>query len=76
MGTVIPFPRLREITCLSVEQTEIRDTLIKTMGSCTDCAGTSHIVWNDGREWFREHCPCGGSDENRIDLNETKWVIL
>lgn len=33
---------------------------------CPDCQGRDWIFWSDGVDHYREPCPCGGDDENRI----------
>ncbi len=80
MSNVVRFPaRLRPIQPITAEQIEIRDALILTMAEkpvCRDCAGTGwkigfrHLAVDLLDAFERSPCPCGGTDEDRIDLND------
>jgi hypothetical protein len=78
MGEVVRFPvRLRPVQPITAEQVEIRDALIMTLsGSCMHCAGRGVIFRPLNARCFYPSdfeslpCPCGGDDENRVDLSD------
>jgi hypothetical protein len=78
MSNVIRFPtRLRAIPLITVEQIAVRDALAENdQPACPHCAGRGVTIrMINPRAWFpadyvSEPCPCGGTDEDRIDLND------
>ncbi len=71
MGEVILFrPRSRPM--ITVEQIDIRDILNVTMGNelCAHCKGRGWIFTADAYGFSVAPCPCGGTEEDRIDLND------
>lgn len=73
MGIVIPFPKAPALLRPTVSQSEadrIQALLHEAMGGCPSCTGRGWIVLQcfDG-EPARLPCPCGGDDENRIELD-------
>jgi hypothetical protein len=81
MGEVVRLPvRLRPIRPITAEQVEIRDALIVSLsGSCMHCAGRGFILRPINARCFYPSdfvnvpCPCGGDDENRIDVDEPDY---
>jgi len=70
MGEVIPFrPRRRAAQPITIEQIDIRDILNVTMGErrCTHCMGRGWIFTQDTYGLSVVPCPCGGTDEDRIE---------
>lgn len=73
MGEIIPFrSRQRHLRPITIEQIDIRDILNVTMGErlCRHCAGRGWIFTQDHYGVSVGPCPCGGDDENRVDLND------
>jgi hypothetical protein len=76
MGELIRFPpRLRPIQPITAEPVEIIDALIVAMGEdelCPACKGRGLFPFIDPatRAVAFADCPCGGDDENRIDLED------
>lgn len=72
MGEVVRFPaRLRPIQPITAEQVEVRDALIVTMGSrCSACADRGVVFFQSAFGPSYRPCPCGGTDEDRIDLSD------
>jgi len=72
MGEIVRFPtRLRPIQPITAEQVEIRDALIVTMGPhCRQCGDHGVIFFDTAYGPSYRPCPCGGTGEDRIDLND------
>jgi hypothetical protein len=75
MSKVTPFPKAPSFECLTVSQADvvdIQELLSEVLPSCPACAGIGqfahkHPVYG----WISwAPCPCGGTDEDRIDLND------
>lgn len=78
MSNVVPFrPRLCALPLITSEQIAVRDALAEDdKPACRQCTGRGWIVRMTNPRGFypsdfeREPCPCGGTDEDRIDLND------
>lgn len=72
MSNVIRFPtRLRPIQPITAEQVDIRNALIVTLGTqCRQCSDRGVIFFQTAFGPSYRPCPCGGTDEDRIDLND------
>lgn len=78
MSNVVRFPvRLRPIRLITAEQVAVRDALAEDdKPACPRCTGRGFTIrMVNPRGWFpsdyvSEPCPCGGTDEDRIDLND------
>jgi len=71
MATVVPFYRFRAVEPMSAELIEIRDILLDTMSACPRCTGRGVVFFKraDGEPDFLP-CPCGGTDADRVELDE------
>jgi hypothetical protein len=73
MGEVVRFPvRLRPIQPMTPELICVRDALIKAMdefGLCPACRGRGVIFYPAVFGPADMPCPCGGDDENRIEID-------
>jgi hypothetical protein len=75
MSKVTPFPKAPSFQCRTVSQAEVIDIqalLRKTLAACPACAGRGQFPHKhpvSGLVAFSP-CPCGGTDEDRIDLND------
>lgn len=84
MADVIAFPagRRSRVLCSGITQAEADHAQIiifQVMGgkpACRDCAGTGwkigfrHLAVDRFDAFERSPCPCGGTDEDRVDLND------
>jgi len=82
MSNVVPFPvRLRtawdatggiQEAKAQAQADEIQALLSKVLDSCPACGGIGHFVHKHPVSGTIAHspCPCGGTDEDRIDLND------
>lgn len=78
MRKVTPFRKARSFECRTVSVAEIIDIqalLTKTLAACPACTGRGmfhHKHPITGLVAFSP-CPCGGDDENRIDMDEPDY---
>ncbi|MBA1157796.1 hypothetical protein [Microvirga mediterraneensis] len=75
MADVIAFPRHLRVVCSEV--TEARTTALTAffrdvLPACPCCHGRGVFLFRDPVTRLPDHapCPCGGTDEDRIDLND------
>jgi len=72
MGDVIPFrPRARTAQVITIEAVSIQEILNVTTGNhlCPACKGRGWVFSAGRYSLSVDPCPCGGDDENRIDLD-------
>lgn len=71
MSNIVPSrPRLQPIQPITAEQVEIRDTLIEVLARCPACTGRGVVFFQSEFGASYRPCPCGGTDEDRIELND------
>ena len=72
MGEVVRFPvRLRPIQPITAEQVDVRDALIVTLSyRCMECADRGVVVFDTLYGPSYRLCRCGGTEHNRVDLND------
>ena len=71
MANVVNLRRFFPIQPITAEQIEVRDTLLDTMTACPRCADRGWIFFkcvNGSPDAIP--CPCGGTDADRIELDE------
>ena len=72
MGIILQFPRRSQVTCSEITEAQAEAALFEVLASCPACTG---------RGWFHHKhpvtgllaftpCPCGGTDADRIELDE------
>lgn len=76
MGTVIPFPKAPcspYRTATNTEVTEAQSAVARIMSECPACTGRGVIVFQcfDGEAGYAP-CPCGGTDEDRIEIEDLR----
>lgn len=74
MGIVLQFPRRSPVVCSEITQEhadEIQDVLSQTLSACPACTGRGVLLFKgpNGLLGYTS-CPCGGTDEERIDLSD------
>jgi len=73
MAEVIPFPLAPSFRCRLVhraELEEIQQILRDTLEECPACKGRGSFLHKvSGSRFGVSRCPCGGDDENRVDLD-------
>jgi hypothetical protein len=74
MGKVTPFPLARPVTRATITATEADDiqrAVMDAFADCPACRGRGVFLYRrpDGLPGSAP-CPCGGTDEDRIELPE------
>lgn len=79
MADVIAFPSRLRVACSEIAQqqaSEAQDLLnslmIRAAIACPSCSGRGHMLYKHPATGLlaTAPCPCGGTDEDRIDLND------
>jgi hypothetical protein len=75
MSKVTPFRKAPSFQCRTVSQAEvidIQELLKKTLAACPACEGIGYFTHKHPvfGTIATSPCPCGGTDEDRIDLND------
>ncbi len=83
MSNVIAFHRRLPIICSEISQKKVDEAqsllnglLARSMIACPACAGRGVMLFKNPTTGLLDHalCPCGGTDEDRIDLNDFDGV--